>query len=86
MSPAEELRQFGQGTILIVEDEEALRRPASKILRKAGYTVIEAGDGNTALELIRARQKRISVLLLDITLPAHRAVRFSRKPNASDLT
>ena len=69
MSPAEELRQFGQGTILIVEDEEALRRPSSKILRKAGYTVIEAGDGNTALELIRARQKRISVLLLDITLP-----------------
>ena len=62
--------QFGEGTILIVEDEDALRQPSSKILRNAGYSVIEARDGNTAaLELIRGRRNGISVLLLDITLP-----------------
>jgi PAS domain S-box-containing protein len=69
MSSEEDLRQFGEGAILIVEDEEALRQPSSTILRRAGYSVIEAGDGTTALELIRARQNRISVLVLDVTLP-----------------
>jgi PAS domain S-box-containing protein len=70
ISPAEkEPLQFREGTILIVEDEEALRQPSTKMLRKAGYSVIEAGDGDAALELIRASRERINVLLLDITLP-----------------
>ncbi len=70
MSPAEEeALQFRGGTVLIVEDEGALRQPSSKMLRKVGYSVIEAGDGNAALELIRTCQERINVLLLDVTLP-----------------
>ena len=68
-SPAEEPQQSGAGTILIVEDEVALRQPSSKILRNAGYSVFEAGDGNRALEVIRVCKSRICVLLLDITLP-----------------
>jgi PAS domain S-box-containing protein len=69
LSPAEEPQQIGAGTVLIVEDEAALRQPSSKILRNAGYSVFEAGDGDRALEVIRACQSRICVLLLDITLP-----------------
>jgi len=64
-----EAPEFRAGTILIVEDEESLRQPLSKMIRKAGYSVLEAGDGDAALDQIRARQNRIDVLVLDITLP-----------------
>jgi two-component system, cell cycle sensor histidine kinase and response regulator CckA len=56
-------------TILVVEDEDPLRQAASKMLRKAGYSVLEAGDGSTALECVRAERSPIDLLLLDVTLP-----------------
>jgi DNA-binding NtrC family response regulator len=52
-----------------VEDENALRQAVSKILSKHGISVIEAEDGTVALELIRAPDSAIHVLVLDITLP-----------------
>jgi two-component system, cell cycle sensor histidine kinase and response regulator CckA len=57
------------GTILIVEDEEVLRTATSKMLRKAGFTVIEAGDGTTGVALFQANREVIDVVLLDMTLP-----------------
>lgn len=57
------------GTVLIVEDEEILRLAVSKMLRKAGFSVIEAGDGNTGANLFRANKRKIDVVLLDMTLP-----------------
>ncbi len=51
-----------------MEDEDLIRQPVSKMLRKKGFSVIEASDGNAALDLIRAKD-HIDVLLLDITLP-----------------
>ena len=56
-------------TILIVEDEDPLRQATSKMLRKAGYSVLEAEDGSAALDTVRAEKSRINVLLLDVTLP-----------------
>jgi CheY-like chemotaxis protein len=56
-------------TILFVEDEELLREAASKMFRNEGFSVIEASDGTEALNLIRAYQNRLDVILLDITLP-----------------
>jgi PAS domain S-box-containing protein len=58
-----------QGTILVVEDEEALRNPISRMLRKQGFTVLEAGDGSEALDMIRAHASEITAMLLDVTLP-----------------
>ena len=55
--------------ILVVEDEDTLRTSVSKILRKRGFSVIEAADGNLALELIRAKVGEFSVVLLDLNLP-----------------
>jgi DNA-binding NtrC family response regulator len=46
-----------------------LRHPVSTTLRKAGFTILEAGDGHAALDYIRAHKGRIDVLLLDISLP-----------------
>jgi DNA-binding NtrC family response regulator len=53
-----------------VEDEDALRQAASKILRRAGFSVTEARNGSDALDAIREEGRSIDVLLLDITLPA----------------
>jgi CheY-like chemotaxis protein len=57
------------GTVLIVEDEATLRLAVSKALRKKGFSVIDAGDGTTALDLIRTFGHAIGAILLDVTLP-----------------
>ncbi len=67
-SPGQRL-SVSHGTILVVEDEDPLRRPVSKMLQKTGFNVIEAADGYAALEMIRSPQKDIDILLLDVTLP-----------------
>jgi CheY-like chemotaxis protein len=56
-------------TILIVEDEEALRLAVAKALRKMGARVLEAANGSAAIDLLRDAGSRIDVLLLDLTIP-----------------
>jgi two-component system, cell cycle sensor histidine kinase and response regulator CckA len=56
-------------TILIVEDEELLLQATAKMLRKAGFSAVEAIDGSAGLDAIRGHQNPIDVLLLDLTLP-----------------
>ena len=57
------------GTILLVEDEASLRLPVSRMLRRYGYVVIEAGDGQTAADIFRSRSEEIELVFLDLTLP-----------------
>jgi two-component system, cell cycle sensor histidine kinase and response regulator CckA len=57
------------GTVLVIEDEDTLRLAVSKMLRKNGLSVIEAIDGSTAVDLFRANESDITVVLLDMTLP-----------------
>ena len=57
------------GTVLVVEDESTLRFAVSTMLQRRGFTVVEAGDGTAALDLIRSRQNEFTVMLLDFTLP-----------------
>ena len=57
------------GKVLMVEDEETLRFAAAQMLRKRGFTVLEAHDGICAVELFRAHEPEIGVVLLDVTLP-----------------
>jgi PAS domain S-box-containing protein len=57
------------GTVLLVEDEDALRVSVSKMLRKKGFSVIEAGDGSAAVDLLHSQKDRIDLILLDMTLP-----------------
>src|SRR5882724_89470 len=54
--------------VLVVDDEPMLRNLLSRLLRMEGYAVIEAEDGQTALELIDSRQP--DLVLLDVMLPA----------------
>lgn len=59
----------GTETVLVVEDEEALRWLICDSLRAGGYSVLEAGDGQTAGELAERHGKPIDLLLTDVVLP-----------------
>jgi PAS domain S-box-containing protein len=70
--PARELTELpgGNETILYVEDELRVRSLTADILRRLGYTVLEAGDGATARDLVRAYSgRKIDLLLADVVLP-----------------
>ena len=53
--------------VLVVDDEEAVRSSAAEILRGEGYEVIEAPDGEVALDLLGRHP--VSVMVLDIRMP-----------------
>ncbi len=59
----------GQDTILLVEDEEAVRSFAARALRMRGYNVIEASGGEEALEHVRAAKTEIHLLITDVVMP-----------------
>ena len=59
----------GSETILLVEDEDIVRRPISIYLRKLGYTVIEAANGKLAFKLWRDSRDKIDLLYTDIIMP-----------------
>ena len=59
----------GTETILIAEDDSSLRSLAKKTLTKFGYTVIEAVDGEDAVQKFKENQDSIQMLLFDIIMP-----------------
>ena len=56
-------------TVLLVEDEEQIRNVTARILRRAGYAVLEARDGEEALEMSKAFGSELHVLLSDAVMP-----------------
>jgi CheY-like chemotaxis protein len=57
-------------TVLVVEDEAALRQSIGRLLQKEGYQVLEASNGATALEILDdAAGKAISLVLTDLRMP-----------------
>ncbi|HVZ27141.1 MAG TPA: ATP-binding protein [Rhizomicrobium sp.] len=59
----------GQDTILLVEDEEAVRSFAARALRMRGYNVLEAGGGEEALEIVKNGKPAIDLLITDVVMP-----------------
>jgi PAS domain S-box-containing protein len=55
--------------ILIADDEEIVRRAARATLQEAGYRIVEAEDGLSAVDLFRRRGDEIALVLLDMTMP-----------------
>ncbi|MDH3792533.1 MAG: response regulator, partial [Rhodospirillales bacterium] len=68
--PAEPvIDQSGSGTLLLVEDEDAVRAFSARALRSKGYDVLEARSGEAALELLGEQQKPIDLLITDVVMP-----------------
>ncbi|MFD5653087.1 MULTISPECIES: two-component system response regulator CseB [unclassified Streptomyces] len=64
-------------TILLVEDDEVIRRSVTLALERYGYRVVSAGDGLTGLELFR--EGRHDLLLLDVMLPGLDGIGLCRR-------
>jgi two-component system, cell cycle sensor histidine kinase and response regulator CckA len=69
ISPPAAERAGSGGSVLVVDDELAVRRFACRVLERAGYGVSEAVDGVEALELVKARAGGIDVVVSDIVMP-----------------
>ena len=63
-------------TILIVDDSASLRQVVRMALQGAGYTVLDAGDGQAALELLDGRQ--IGMVVCDVNMPRMNGIEFVR--------
>jgi two-component system cell cycle sensor histidine kinase/response regulator CckA len=59
----------GIETILVVEDEAPLRKLATRMLRSAGYTVLEAANADAALLVLQRHEQPVHLLLTDVVMP-----------------
>jgi two-component system cell cycle sensor histidine kinase/response regulator CckA len=59
----------GQGTVLVVDDEEVVRKAATFTLLRYGYQVLGATSGREAIQIFRNRDHQIALVLLDLTMP-----------------
>jgi two-component system cell cycle sensor histidine kinase/response regulator CckA len=59
----------GQGTILLVEDEEGLRQLNARGLTSRGYTVLEAGNGIEAIQILEKSDGEVDLVVSDVVMP-----------------
>ena len=59
----------GEGTILLVEDEEGLRALNARGLASRGYTVLEAGNGVEAIDVLEKSDGRVDLVVSDVVMP-----------------
>jgi two-component system, cell cycle sensor histidine kinase and response regulator CckA len=67
--PGEDEVLKGEETVLLVEDEDAVRSVATLALRLRGYQVMAAGDGPAALRLLEGEHRTVDLLLTDVVMP-----------------
>jgi signal transduction histidine kinase/ActR/RegA family two-component response regulator len=68
-APRDQQRLRGSERILVVEDEEMVRRIARRALEEFGYEVVEAADGQAALDLLAGPSEPPDLILCDIVMP-----------------
>ena len=66
---AERIIPGGRESILVVDDEESILEIASDALERHGYRTLIAGSGEEALEIYRAAEERIDLVILDLNMP-----------------
>ncbi len=67
--PARDAPWKGGGTVLVIDDEPAIREVAAKMLENLGFSVLAAGDGQEGLQVFRQHAEQIRAVLLDLTMP-----------------
>ncbi len=75
------LQEFSAGTvtILLVDDEELVRRFACEVLTASGYQVLEAANGHEALGVIQSHAGPIHLLLTDVVMPGINGVQLAER-------
>ncbi len=68
-NPNKSVNWKGQGTILVVDDEEYIRDLGLVTLQGAGLKVITAADGKEAVDIYKKKSREINVVLMDLTMP-----------------
>ena len=68
-SPVPEATRVHHETILVVDDEPMVRAPICRTLRRCGYDVLEAGDGEEALRVMQEHHEPIPLLISDDMMP-----------------
>ena len=58
-----------QPTILLVDDEPAIRRLAVRVLQRAGFSVLDAGDGEEALKIWKEHRDQVALVITDVMMP-----------------
>ena len=56
-------------TVLMVDDEARMRKLVKDFLMQKGYSVLEAADGEEALQVFEENQNKIGLILLDVMMP-----------------
>jgi CheY-like chemotaxis protein len=64
--------QRGSGTILVIDDESVVRQAARTVLEKSGFEILVAENGQEGVDLFRKQSDRISLIILDLTMPVMR--------------
>ena len=73
----------GSGTILVVEDEDAIRQILLETLGECGYTVLTAGNAQQAMTLIESAKEKIDLLITDVVMPGWSGPELARHFQAS---
>jgi two-component system, cell cycle sensor histidine kinase and response regulator CckA len=68
-STAAPLAARGEGTVLVIDDEEIIRSIAKNALRRLGYRVMTAINGAQGVQVLRTIADEVRVVLLDMTMP-----------------
>ncbi len=74
-------RHQGHETLLLVEDEEIIRRVVRESLRMNGYTVLEAADGSQAIAICEERNQPLDLLITDVIMPLMSGPELVRRVN-----
>ena len=61
--------RMGDITVLVVDDESRMRKLIKDFLMQKGYSILEAGDGEEALNVFEENQNKIKLILLDVMMP-----------------
>jgi two-component system cell cycle sensor histidine kinase/response regulator CckA len=81
--PAAEIIPQGRETILLVEDEEVVRQVTHRILQRQGYTVLDAKDGQDALEILEQHPGPVHLMVTDLVMPGMNGRELALKMTAA---
>jgi PAS domain S-box-containing protein len=69
VAATQEMPAFGTETILLVDDEDPIRKMGEQFLTESGYKVLTASNGREAIEVYRSNRDGIALVLLDLIMP-----------------